>query len=285
MSFDQIPIETHQGSRTTTEWPKGIIRRIQPQQAHEDFLKSLDGDDTVMMKITDVEALLRARGEVRDTYFPSDTTVITTGIVHDNKLKQLSWARELNAVKAFQPDFHIPTDYPVYGDMPRSERIENIEKMMEGTRWAVNQLWDTDIQVIPLIKGYSQEERAICYDTINRVDTEYCAYYGAQYFGGEMGNGILKLTRDIRSVVSELSVDGLMVIGLQSMNGLDRMPPEVVAAAGQRWIYQSNLRDTSLADSVRQYRDWKHRAEQELEGGQTTLGSFAADSNEVMVHG
>jgi len=285
MSSNQIPNETHQGFREFGEWPKGAVRRVQPQQAHEDFMEKLSGGDTVMMKISAVETLLRARGEVRGTYFPDNVTVITSGIIQDDELSELRWKRERNAVEAFGPDFHIPTDYPVYGDMTADDRIENIEKMVDGAEWMVNKLEGTDIRLIPLIKGYTPSERRICYDLLRRHNLQYCAYYGSQYFGGKMGNGILKLDHDVRDVVSELALEGMMLIGLQSANDLARMPPEVVAAAGQRWIYKSNLRDSSVDEAVEEYSRWRHSLEAELGGGQATLGSFATDSNGVMIHG
>ncbi|ELZ68562.1 hypothetical protein C457_11176 [Haloferax prahovense DSM 18310] len=258
---------------------------MQAQQAHEDFMNRLNGEDTVMIKITEVETLLRHRGEVRDTYFPDDVTVITSGVIHDDDLKELRWTQERNAVQAFGPDFHIPTDYPVYGNMDSESRVENIRNMMEGTEWMMKELVDTDIQILPLVKGYTPDERGICYDMIRRHQLQYCVYYGSQYFGGKMGNGIQKLDQDVRDVVSELTLEGLILIGLQSSNGLARMPPEVVAAAGQRWIYQSELRDSSINEAVEKYRQWRYSVNAELGGGQTTLGSFAADSNEVMIHG
>ncbi len=280
-----IPNENHQGFRDSTDWPRGLIRRIQAQQAHEEFMTAFPSEDTVMMKITDVEALLRHRGEVRTTYFPAEFSVITSGVIHDDDLEELRWSRERNAVQAFGPDFHIPTDYPVYGDMEKSDRVANIKKMMDGTRWMHDKLRPTPIQILPLVKGFTPEERAICYDTLRDLDLPYCAYYGAQYFGGKMGNGINKLNEDVREVVNELGVDGLLLIGLQAKDGLARMPPEVVAAAGQRWIRKAELRDVPIHTAQKQYIQWREETEPVLGAGQSTLGSFAASPGEVMAHG
>ncbi|RYJ15437.1 hypothetical protein ELS19_12475 [Halogeometricum borinquense] len=242
------------------------------------------GRDTAMMKITAVETLLRHRGKVRSTYFPDDFSVITSGVIHDDSLKELRWTQERNAAEAFSPDFHIPTDYPVYGNMEKETRLENIKKMMDGTEWMYEQLEDSEIKILPLVKGFSSEERAVCYETLRKLDIPYCAYYGAQYFGGKMGNGINKLNEDVREVVSELDVEGMLLIGLQSRNGLSKMPPEVVAAAGQRWIKKSGLRESSMSVAQQQYVQWRQNVENTLGGGQATLGSFA-DSSEVMVCG
>lgn len=278
-----IPNENHQGFQKL-EWPSGIVRRVQAQTAHEEFMQEFPEDDVVMMKITAVETLLRHRGDVRRTYFPNNFSVITSGVIHDDALKKLRWTQERNATQAFGPDFHIPTDYPVYGNMEKETRIENIEKMMSGTEWMHRELRDTPIQTLPLVKGFSTEERAICYRTLQKIDVPYVAYYGAQYFGGKMGNGINKLNEDVREVVSELDIDGVLLIGLQSKDGLAKMPPEVVAAAGQRWIRKSDLRDIPIHVSQQQYLQWRQSVEESLGSGQTALGSFA-DSTEVMAHG
>lgn len=278
-----IPDAKHQGFRNDGSWPEGIVRRVQAQRAHENFMGEFPAEDTVMMKIDAVERLLN-RGHVRGSYFPDDFTVISSGIIHDDKLKELRWKQEGFAVDSFGPHFHIPTDYPVYGDMEKETRIENIENMMEGTRWMHGFLQSTDTKTLPLVKGYSPEERAICYETLRDLGTSYCAFYGSQYFGGEMGNGINKLNEDVRDVVSELDLDGMLLIGLQSRNGLEKMPPEVTAAAGQRWIDQSGLRDVPMPVAKQQYIEWRNRNEGLLGGGTATLGSFVS-SEEVMVHG
>lgn len=279
-----IPTETYQGFQESTDWPNGLVRRVQAQQAHEDFMQALTGADTVMIKIPAVETLLRHRGQVRDTYFPDGFTVITSGVIHDATLGELRWTRERNAAHAFGPDFHIPTDYPVYGDMDEEDRKENIKKMMDGTKWMHDKLQTTPIKVVPLVKGFTTEERAICYKTLRSLDTSYCAYYGAQYFGGKMGNGINKLEADVKEVITELGVDKLLLIGLQSRDYLARMPPEVVAAAGQRWIDQSSLRDVPPATAQQRYRQWRDDTEEVLGGGQSVLGSFTGAS-EVVAHG
>jgi len=283
MALNKIPNEKQQGFKESTEWPEGIVRRVQGQTAHEKFMRNFPGQDTVMMKITAIETLLR-KGHVRKTYFPDDFTVISSGVIHDDELKELRWRREGYAVESFGSHFHIPTDYPVYGNMDKEDRIENIKKMMKGTRWMHELLDPTSIQTLPLVKGYSPEERSICYDTLRDLDISYCAYYGAQYFGGKMGNGINKLNEDVREVVSELDLDGLLLIGLQSKNGLEKMPPEVVAAAGKRWIGQSGLRSIPTTLAQRQYIQWRDFVESSLGGGLATLGSFT-NTGEVMVHG
>lgn len=189
MNRNPIPDGKHQGFNELPEVSNRIVRRVQAQQAHESFMNGFPGRDTVMMKITDIMRLLR-RGEIRTTYFPDRFTVISSGVIHDDELKKLRWKKEGYAVQSFGSHIHMPTDYPVYGNMDKEHRIENIEKMMEGTRWMHRELESMPTRILPLVKGYTFEERAICYKTLRELGIPYCAYYGAQYFGGEMGNGI-----------------------------------------------------------------------------------------------
>jgi len=277
-----IPNAKHQGF-SEQKWPTGLIRRVQAQSAHEEFMRDFPGHDAAMLKITTVETLLRHRGQIRDTYFPDDFSVITSGVIHDDELKELRWKQERNAVEAFGPDYHIPTDYPVYGNMEKEDRIANIEKMMEGTEWMYEQLSDTPIRILPLVKGYSPEERAICYETLDKLGIQYCAYYGSQYFGGEMGNGVNRLNEDVREAVSKPGIDGMLLIGLQAKSGLSKMPPEVVAAAGQRWIGQSGMRDVPIPAAQKRYLRWRDSVEESLGRGTATLDSFI--DSEAMVHG
>jgi hypothetical protein len=264
----------------TENWPTGIIPRIQPQQAHEKFIQDNPGLDTVMLQIDAADRIL-SRGEIASTYFDSSTSVITTSTIHDDKLAELKWRREEGIVRALRPDYHIPTDYWVYGNMDKEARIENIEELVEGTRWMTQQLADTKTTIIPLVKGFTPEERAICYQAFDDLNVDYCAFYGSQYFGGDMGNGINALNRDLRDITSEFPLDGILLIGLQSKNYLSRLPPEVVAAAGQRWIRKSNLRENSITKVKQEFVDWKQQPESELGAGNTTLGSFMAGDTGV----
>lgn len=260
--------------------PDGVIPRVQPQTAHQEFVRDNPSVDTVMLQIDDAERLLK-KGEVASSYFREDVSVITTSTIHDQPLGEFKWTREEDIVRAVGSDAHIPTDYWVYGDMDPEDRKENIHLMMDGTRWFVQRFADSSTQIIPLVTGPTPEERAICYRTFEELGVSRCAFYGAQYFGGEMGNGINLLNSYVRDFVSEIDLDGMMIIGLQSADYLARLPPEVVAAAGQRWIYQSRLRDVPMAEAKRKFAEWKPRVEKRLGSGVATLGSFSDAQMEV----
>lgn len=281
MALNIIPNEKHQGFRESTEWPEGLVPRIQKQVRHKEFVRNNPHLDTVMLGIDDAARLL-GKGEVFSSYFGSNVDLITTSTIHDQPLGELRWTYEETVVRAVGSRYHIPTDYWVYGDMDPKARRENIQAMMQGTEWFARRLANTNTQVIPLASGVTQEEREICYQTFDKLGVSYCAVYGAQYFGGSMGDGINKLNNYIRDIVSEYPLEGVILIGLQSANYLQRLPPEVVAAAGQRWIYQSGLRELPITESKNQFGQWKQRPEGQLGRGVATLGSFINSTGEVM---
>lgn len=266
------PNENHQGSRNNPRL-EGIIPRIERQTRHEEFVNACPTADPVMLPINHAARLLR-KGITAETY--TDAEIITTTTIHDDDLKDFNWATERAIVEAFGPAYHIPTDYWVYGNMDKEDRLQNVQHLMKGTEWMVKQLAETQTQVIPLVKGYSKEERAVCYHTFDKLDINYICFYGSQYFGGKNGNGINDLNSDLRDITSEYSPAGILLIGLQSSNYLSRLPPEVVAAAGQRWIKKSGLRDFHINEVRRKFSAWKHETEQQLGTGIATLGSFSS---------
>lgn len=262
------PNKKHQGSQQTR--PSGVIPRIERQTSHEKLINGFSGVDTVMLPITHAERLLR-QGLTASSY--TDKKVITTTTIPDEELKDFGREKERDIVLAFSPDYHIPTDYWVYGDMDSEDRIQNVELLMEGTEWMYEQLEGTSTKIIPLVKGYSPEERAICYETLNELGIDQICFYGSQYFGSKNG-GINALNGDVRDIVSEYSPSRMLLIGCQSENYMERLPPEVEAVAGNRWIRKSELRDVSITKARGKYREWKQEVEAGLGSGQATLGSF-----------
>ena len=262
------PNGKHQGSQPSK--PSGVIPRTERQTRHEKFYNGFSGVDTVMLPIDHAERLLR-QGQTASSY--TNKSVITTTTIPDEDLEDLGWEKERDIVEAFQPAYHIPTDYWVYGDMDSDDRVQNIELLMEGTEWMCQQIEGIPTEIIALVKGYSPQERAICYKTLNKLGIDHLAFYGSQYFS-EKNGGINALNEDLRDIVSEYSPSSVLLIGCQSENYMERLPPEVKAVAGQRWIRKSKLRDVSLAKARTKYLEWKQEVNAGLGSGQTTLGSF-----------
>jgi hypothetical protein len=214
-------------------YPTGAIPSVEPYHSYRTFLQAVT-PDYALLKYTDMQTLVN-RGETAASYFPDETSVITTTTIRDTPLNLLSWERELKKVRDFSPDYHIPADYSTYENQDVDDRSRNTLHCMEGLLWMQRQLreHDSDIQLIPLVKGVRPEERSVCYEIFDRAGfDDYCAFYGTQYFSGGAGIRINELVTDLTAVATEQDRD-LFLIGLLSPNYLKRVPEQVVAAAGQ----------------------------------------------------
>lgn len=248
MTHTKIPTETHQGFSlaSTTDAPTGLVLLIEPQAAHDRFRADHPHRLTVLLRITDVTTLVD-QDATADSYFGERTTVITTTTVNDRYLTDLDWVDERDLVQQFQPDFHVPCDYPVYKEDNPELREKHVLNCLEGTIWMAGQLHGTTTRVIPLLKGETPEERRLCYQVFNHLGTRYCVFYGTQYFTG--GLGFARLREDLLTVVAEAPHLHIMLVGLQAADRLEQLPPQVVAAAGQRWIREIQLRDVSAEEA------------------------------------
>jgi hypothetical protein len=217
----------------TDSYPRGAIPSVEPYHSYSAFLQAVK-PDYALLKYTDMRTLVK-RGETADSYFPEPTDVITTTTIRDTQLNLVSWERELERVLDFNPEYHIPADYSTYENQDVADRSRNVLHCMEGLLWMQRQLrdYDADTQLIPLVKGTTPDERAVCYETFDRAGFEdYCAFYGTQYFSGGAGIRIDELVADVTAVATEQDRE-IFLIGLLSPNYLKRMPDQVVAAAGQ----------------------------------------------------
>jgi hypothetical protein len=222
--------ESESGSQP---YPRGPIPSVEPYHSYSAFLQAVK-PEYALLKYTDMRTLVK-RGETADSYFPAATEVITTTTIRDTQLNLVSWERELERVLAFDPAFHIPADYSTYEKQDSADRSRNVLHCMEGLLWMQRQLrdHDADIQLLPLVKGTTSDERAVCYEIFERAGFEdYCAFYGTQYFSGGAGIRIDELVADVTAVATEQDRE-IFLIGLLSPNYLTRMPDAVVAAAGQ----------------------------------------------------
>jgi hypothetical protein len=227
----QRPMESTESD--SQPYPRGPIPSVEPYHSYSAFLQAAEPEYT-LLKYTDMRTLVN-RGETATSYFPDETSVITTTTIRDTPLNLLTWEQELEHVLAFQSDYHIPADYSTYENQDLADRSRNTLHCMEGLLWMQRQLreHDSDTQLIPLVKGTTPEERAVCYEIFERAGFDaYCAFYGTQYFSGGAGIRIDELVADLDAVATEQDRD-IFLIGLLSPNYLKRVPGQVVAAAGQ----------------------------------------------------
>lgn len=273
MSTKPTPTEINQGSSGASfdKYPTGPILLVEPQQAHEQFIRASSDDLTVLLRLSHVPRLLD-RNEDADSYFGPNCTVITTTTVHDAWLAATGWQEERDLVSEFEPDFHIPCDYPVYKGYDPEKRRTHIRWYLRGLLWMAEELAETPIELLPLIKGETTSERQLCYRVFEALDVQYCVFYGTQYYQENVG--FYQLLSDLHHIVSEQPDLNIMLIGLQSPRRLGQLPPQVVAAAGQRWIRDIGLRDHPPKTACQRYPSFERSIEEKLGRGQTPITTW-----------
>lgn len=275
MSSSQIPTENNQGFNlvSSEEAPNGPVLLMEKQEAHDQFHRDNPNQLTVLLRLSTVRTLVRM-GETAESWFDEDVTVITTTTINDEILSDLDWEKELELVQKFEPDFHIPCDYPVYKEDDPVLRLSHVIKCLKGTIWMAKKLHGTKTKILPLIKGETPQERRLCYRVFDYLEVEYCVFYGTQYFTA--GIGYYQLLGDLRTVVSEAPQLQIMLIGLQAPHRLEELPPQVVAAAGQRWIDEVQLREVPWCESKRLYKTMKQKIDTALGQGQMPIMAWAS---------
>jgi hypothetical protein len=229
----------------------GAVALVERQRAHECFIEKAE-PSAILLKLKAVRAL-RNSGETASTWTPSSTTVITTSTVQDSELQNWTWEQERDYISAFEPDYHIPTDYPVYNTHSDEERMERIRSCANGTKWMASKLRNTKTDIIPLIKGHREREREIAFATAQEIDADLVTFYGTQYMTGGNGANLTTLV-DVASEIATNTPESinLFLIGLLSATYLRRLPDDVVAAAGlNQWRDAVTRPTTAPADDVK----------------------------------
>lgn len=261
--------------------PGQEIPRVQATQAHFEFVDP--AAEIVMISVVTARRLI-GRGETAGSVFGEALVAVTTTI-HDDDLEEWFPQREIQLIREFEPDFYIPCDRPVYRNDSKAERREMIRRYLRDLEEIAEAVRSQHVELIPLVKGILPRERARCYRCFDELGFDRIGYYCAQYFlSGNQGE---ELVADIRQIAQENQPTGMLLIGLQSRSYLSRLPPEVIAAAGQRWIAKSGLRDESLSmrEAQQQYREWSRQVEESLSGGQTRLGMFGTTESTGGIYG
>lgn len=246
----------------------GVVNRVKiPDKNERQAILYDPSITTVMLSIDCVARLVNQHEETAGTYFRDDQTVITTTTTHDTTLQALDWNEELELVRRFGPDFHIPTEYSVYQTMSISQQIQATDDCMKGTEWMFDRLKNHSIQILFQAKGWRSWHFRMCRSTMKRLETDFVVFYATGYKGR-----IYELLDDLSNLISELNPSGILIIGKQSVRFLDKAPPEVVAAAGGRWRWQSEL--IGAGHMQKKHELWKKRVETQLACGQSLLDSY-----------
>ncbi len=264
--------------------PNGAIPSVEPYHSYNAFLEAAT-PEYALLKYTDMRALVN-RGETANSWFPTETDVITTTTIRDTQLNLVSWERELERVLAFEPAYHIPADYSTYEAQDVDDRSRNVLHSMEGLLWMQRKLREhgAETQLIPIVKGIEFEERAVCYEVFDRAGfTDYCAFYGTQYFTGGEGIRIEELVTDLNAVATEQDRD-IFLIGLLSPNYLERVPNTVVAAAGQT-AWRSDMAPTKQSEQEiqQQWREFTEAVTEALATDPSATGMDDTPTNTEVV--
>lgn len=246
----------------------GVVNRVKVPNENERM--AVLGDPsikTVMVSIESVRKLVTLHSETAKTYFRDDQTIITTTTTHDDNLKKLDWVEELDLVRRFGPDYHIPTEYSVYQTMSEAQQKQAIDDCMEGTEWFAKRLGNHAIEVLVQAKGWLQCHFERCQPTMERLGTDFVVFYATGY-----GSRVYELKEDLKTLISELKPSGILVIGKQSVRFLRKAPPEIVGAAGFRWQRKSGL--VKDGHDPRKHEVWKKEVEEHLSCGQSIIDSF-----------
>lgn len=230
---------------------RGAIPRIQHTAAHKKFLDTVR-PQFAMVSIIHARRMLKA-GETAASYFPDKTSVITTTTVEDNKLAKILPDQEAAMIKAFQPDYHIPTDFPVYGDDDEEKRLENTKNVAAGTLDLRKELPES-IEIIPLIKGTTFKERQYCEKVIPEIDAPLGAYYATQQFTVPGNRQFYGVKDDLEAIARETNGFPMLVLGYMNPSdpvenreaSLRGLPRNVVAASGlNAWVSRVKPREHS----------------------------------------
>lgn len=281
MSSGDSTVDTRSGTTTTAETSykkpseehpvTGVVNRVKVPNVNERRVILSDPSiETVMLPIDCARRLVDRHRETARTYFRDDQTVITTTTVHDDTLKDLDWSRELDLVRRFGPDYHIPTEYSVYkSSMSPMEQESAITDCMDGTEWFANRLENHATSVLMQAKGWLPWHYELCRPTMERLGTDFLVFYAAGYEGR-----VYETKADLDALISVLKPSGILVVGQQSIRLLSKVPPEIVGAAGGRWREMSGLEDEG--HKPRMHRRWKMGVEKYLVSGQAIIGSYSS---------
>ncbi len=236
---------------------QGAVPRVEYQHAHRQFLEAVR-PPAAMIRLPHVRRALED-GETAATLFPERTTVVTTTTVDDETLAEIHPDEEEALVTAFEPDYHVPTDFPVYGSMQPERRRQNVVRCATGTRQFHDALSGTPTDVLPLLHGTTPEERAVTQQAASEVDAAMGVFYATQHTTAAQQFPALK--QDLEVLADEVD-RRVLVIGYMNPSdyyearghSLASLPDVVQAAAGlNQWLTAVEPRSSSPAEMRESY--------------------------------
>jgi len=230
----------------------GFIPRVEAQTAHERFIEAVE-PNAVMLPVTHARRLAD-RGETAASWAGRGVAIITTTTIADDKLARLGHEEELEIVERFRPDYHVPTDYAVYGDDALSKQREQATACARGTQWMAERVPDATA-IVPLIKGSTPDVRAVTERAAADLGASVVAFYGGQYETTPWTRRKATLNQDLRGIQRETAGLPVVVIGATGPWTLLDMPENVRGVAGlRRWREAVTPRSASASEMQTTYR-------------------------------
>lgn len=280
--------------------PRGAIPRIERQKSHREFLWAVR-PPAAMVNLTHAARIVMAD----NAFFPPETDTILTSTLSDSTLAKYTFVDELRIVREFNPDYYLPFDLPIYGDMNPDKRMNFVQQVKSGTEhmyMLMQSLTTTQREyftddvglppelvepvqnttIIPLIKGTTQAEREVMISLANNIGSPCIAKYGVQYMtvGGSGNYPQLKTT--LNSIAEESDCYPLLVVGLLSPTGkysLKKLPDNVVAGAGlNQWQKRVSFQTASTDEYRNEFASLYHSVSESLGIQDTYYTEIAANT-------
>lgn len=246
----------------------GGIPRLEPKPDQVALIREVDSVSAVMIDAHLVSRFLKQGISAEDL----EPEVIVTTTFADEQLEYWFPDREFKTAREFGADAVVPCDRPAYREDIESFRRETVENYAADLAEIVPSFHDAGIDVIPLVKGETRYERGLCYDVFDDLGITQVAYYCSQYFS--YGYRFSALLDRLQKIALEYDPTNMMLIGLQSEKLLPSCPPNVSAAAGQRWLRQIDFGDGPTPAARRTVERWMGKVESALNIGQVPLDAF-----------
>lgn len=233
--------------------PRGIIPLVEYQRSSLDFIEAVR-PARAMIRIDQVNRMLGA-GITAASGFPRATTTITTSTIPDRALRLTPWKTELERLKEFEPDYHIPADTSVYKELPAKKQADLVIDHLRGYT-KLSELIETEAasftrdppMTIPLIKT---TDEGLLYHTFEIMEAQgdtMAAFYATQYYTGKKGRW-QDLIQDVKTIFRFAPEwFELLIIGCLGSHVLRQLPSGVVAASGlNRW--REEVHPTTQSDA------------------------------------
>lgn len=265
----------------------GAVPLIEKQRAHHAFVDAVH-PPVVALKINHARRYVRD-GETAASVFPEQTKVVTTTTINDTTLSYLRWEDEFEILGEFQPDYHVPVDYPTYRSTDDENLQTYVRKMAEGLVELSDRLdshrddfQDGPPELLPLARKYLPDESVPNpIDVGARLGLTQYAFYASQYFTSPE-TSVVDLVDDLEQAAATIPEDAsLFVLGSLSPFHLHRFPEAVTAVSGlNAWRKRVTPRDSSPAEIRDSYHDLASEVNAEL--GATVATSYHLDAPSEM---